>query len=134
VPAYGGALVTPDRAILAPPARVPSGLVAVAPAVAEDSRVRAFLVDVLGVREMSEEVWEEVLSESLAAASVSGEAGHWQTFWANMSEAPRGEFRPRDELVVLERVDREGVPTGLILDDAFHAVNLREEPLGSLVI
>lgn len=142
VPTLGGALVTPDRAILAPPACVPSGLVAVAPAVTEDARVRALLVDVLGVREISEEVWDAVLSESMAAASDSGNASDWRTFWANMSEAPKqvarhfagrlhaddlrflnleGDFRPRDELVVLEAGDRKEVPTGVILNDAFHA-------------
>lgn len=149
VPAHGGELVTSDRAILAPPARVPSGLVAVAPAVAEDSKARAFLVDVLGVREMSEDVWEEVLAESLAQASVSDDAGDWETFWANMSEAPEqvarnfigswnqddlrfrnldGQFRLRDRLVVLDASDRDGVPTGLILDDAFHAAHAARIP------
>lgn len=142
VPSEDGRLVAPAHAILAPAALTPAGLVAVASIVADDQRARQLLADTFGVKTLSEDVWGELLERSLQTAVYGDDPANWGIFWTNLAEAPAaaiegfvdeaelgtlefrnlaGEFKPRDELIAVERDARGSTPPALVMDLAFHA-------------
>lgn len=149
VPSHGGTLLLPRQAIIAPASLVPSGLSAVLRHVAEDERARGVLTATLGVRELSDDVWKDLLRDSFAIASKVGKESAWLTFWANLAEAPpeaarpffkrteastlyyrtaAGGFRPRDEVLVTAPSDHAGVPPPITMDMEFHAPHRNRLP------
>lgn len=147
IPTAGGRLAPANLTIITS-GSAPAGLEPVAPAVVADERSRDVLTRILGVREMAEEVWGDVLAGALAAAKASG-GDHWVSFWANLADAPpeaasaflanvnandlrfrdrTGAFRPRDELVVPSVEEADDVPDELALDRDFHAPHASRLP------
>lgn len=144
VPTVDGRLVTPAQAILAPVALTPAGYSAVASVVGEDARAHELLTATFGVKVLSDDVWGQLLEQSLGSAVSGDETALWLTFWANLAEAPRaataqffeeahlgslqfrnisGEFKPRDELVALAPDARKGIAPALLLDTDYHAAH-----------
>ncbi|WP_245441458.1 DEAD/DEAH box helicase [Rhizobium vallis] len=142
VPSQEVSLIRPHDAIIAPLNLVPSGLTAVSLAVARDERANRFLTETLAVKELTPDVWQTVLTESLMNAVSIDDEKSWTIFWANLSEAPgeavdkfledneitelryrnaEGEFCPRDELIAVSQEDEAGVLPQLKLDLEFHA-------------
>ncbi|TPG40678.1 DEAD/DEAH box helicase [Sphingomonas koreensis] len=141
IPTVAGALASANAVIIASPDRAPAGLAPVAASVADDEQSRSTLTDVLGVREMADDLWTDVLADAFALAKASG-GDHWLPFWANLAEAPpeavtrlleranvrdlrfrslTGQFMPRDELVVPEPPEASAVDDAETLDTGFHA-------------
>ncbi|MBB3472751.1 DEAD/DEAH box helicase [Sphingomonas sp. BK345] len=143
IPTVSGRLAAASSAIITSAGSAPSGLEAVAPAIASDAASRDVLTRVLGVREMAEDLWGDVLAGALSAAKTSG-GDRWPAFWSNLAEAPAeaaraflstivagdlrfrdrtGAFRPREELVVPADDEVGEVPPHLALDSELHAAH-----------
>ena len=88
IPTARGGLAAPNRAMLTTPAGTPAGFEAVAPEIAGDQKLRAFLSDTLGVPELDDEQWEDVLGQCEAAAA--NDPNVWHDFWTNFAAAPAG--------------------------------------------
>ena len=148
IPTAGARLAAPDRAMLTPPAGTPAGFEAVAPEIAADPVLRAFLSGTLRVRELDDERWEGVLGQCKEGAASNPNA--WRDFWTNFAAAPASAVRkfltnhsitdlrfrsksddwaPRGALVGPTNGD---VPDNLRLDIEFHAAHRERLPDGSL--
>ncbi len=88
IPDETGELVTPKTAVINHGLSAPAGYSAVHPEIAEDPVCRKILVDLLNVKELSENAWEELLEASLVTAELSDEPRDWHNFWENIAAAP----------------------------------------------
>ena len=148
VPTSAGGLAAASGVIIAPAGRGPAGLLPVDAAVSDEPAARATLTNVLGIREMADDLWTDVLADAFAIAKRSG-GEHWLPFWANLGDAPAdavarllssvnigelrfrsrgGQFMPRDELVVPEADEADAVGDAYSLDADFHAVHSNRLP------
>ncbi|MBY3093317.1 DEAD/DEAH box helicase family protein [Rhizobium laguerreae] len=149
VPSETVSLIRPHDAIIAPLNLVPSGFTAVSLAVIRDERANRFLTETLAVKELTVDVWQTLLGESLTKAVSADDVENWINFWANLCEAPGeavdefldgngvaelryrnadGEFCPRDELIVVGPEDDSGVRPELKMDLEFHAAHRSRLP------
>ncbi len=148
VPTGEGGLAPASGVIIARAGRAPAGLLPVAAAVADDEAARAALTTVLGIREMADDQWTDVLVDAFAAAKRSG-GELWLPFWANLADAPpeaatrllsgvstgdlrfrsrTGKFLPRDELVAPGTDEADAVDDKFRLDTEFHAAHSQRLP------
>ena len=148
IPTADGGLAAPNRAMLMPLAGTPAGFEAVAPEIAADRVLRAFLSGTLRIRELDDEGWEGVLGQCKEVAASNPNA--WLDFWTNFAAAPAsaaakflsnhsitdlrfrsrsGDWAPRGALVGPTHGD---MPDNLRLDIEFHAAHRERLPAGSL--
>lgn len=97
VPCDNKTLTTPDQAVFAPEGTcVPDGRRPVAKELSNDPDTKRILAEVLGVKELDESVWRDVLQERLKRLRLiaSGDAQEeWLAFWRLLRAAPGGAVR-----------------------------------------
>lgn len=89
IPAVGGTLVAPSRAVITKSEKAPAGFTAVADEISHDPKCRKILQTKFKIRTLSDESWENILDASLKAAEEEYNTEAWASFWSNISVAPR---------------------------------------------
>ena len=89
IPAAGGMLVTPSKAVITDGLQAPAGFIAVADEISADPECKRILLEKLEVNELSDESWDELLEASLDAAEKGESPRAWDNFWLNLSAAPK---------------------------------------------
>lgn len=131
IPTASGTLATASQVFFATEGLSVPDRSPVASELYANPKARRILGDVLGVREPDDQVWREILAQSLPGTLRSWEQGHetgWQTFWTQLRLAPesvRREFiqSHKDSIRVRRRdgkwvkADSVLLPGGLVSED-----------------
>ena len=124
IPADNGELLAADKVVLAPEgATIPDGRHPVAPTLADIEEVRGILDKVMGVKPLDDEIWDEVLRESLPGPvrETAEQRDHrWNKFWQLLRKAPRrvtAQFCQREtsRMCVKRRDGQWGLPENVLL-------------------
>lgn len=151
VPTSTGKLCKPSGVAIAIGTHPLAGIEQVDEAIAADPDCRRVLVDILDVKVVSEDSWQDILQQSLDQAYDDDDTKAWDAFWSNVLAAPgadaaeflqglgasdlrfkakSGDYQERDLLVATS--DALDTPAGHLLDLDFHEPHRYLLPSGML--
>jgi hypothetical protein len=112
IPSKTGKLLTASQVVLAPEGTTFPGRGTVASALYNDANARRILADVMKVQAPDDNVWEQVLSESMRSipyySGLEARDRGWRSFWVRLRQSPvsaRDRFvrQHRDEIRIRRR-------------------------------